>query len=76
MKRLVLTIAAFCMVYITGHTQAIVNHAPQGFDTLRNNIIHGKIDTIVYISKTVGVKRRALVYTPPGYAKKNRYPVH
>lgn len=75
MKRLVLTIAAFCMVHMTGHTQAIVNHAPQGFDTLRNNIIHGKIDTIVYISKTVGAKRRALVYTPPGYSKKNRYPV-
>jgi enterochelin esterase-like enzyme len=75
MKRLILAIVAFCMVYMTGHTQAIVTHAPQGFDALRNEILHGKIDTIRYTSKTVGTKRRALVYTPPGYSKKARYPV-
>jgi hypothetical protein len=32
MKRLILAIAALCMVYMTGHTQVIVNHAPEGFD--------------------------------------------
>ena len=26
-------------------------------------------------SKTVGSKRRALIYTPPGYSKKKKYPV-
>ncbi|MEP6844914.1 MAG: alpha/beta hydrolase-fold protein, partial [Panacibacter sp.] len=51
------------------------NQAPQGFDSLQQNIPHGTIDTIVYESKTVGTKRRAIIYTPPGYSKKNKYPV-
>src|SRR5689334_22886485 len=49
--------------------------APQGFDALQSNAIHGKIDTISYASKTVGVNRRALIYTPPGYSRKVKYPV-
>lgn len=49
--------------------------APPGFDQLQNSIPHGRIDTISYASKTVGVTRRALVYTPPGYKKANKYPV-
>ena len=49
--------------------------APQGFDSLQQNIPHGTIDTIIYESKTVGTKRRAIVYTPPGYSKKIKYPV-
>lgn len=74
MKRLTLTIAGFCIAFITGHTQ-IVKQAPQGFDVLQTNIAHGKIDTIQYASKTVGTTRRALIYTPPGYSKKTKYPV-
>ena len=46
-----------------------------GFDSLRNGILNGRIDTITYESKTVGNGRRALIYTPPGYSKKNKYPV-
>jgi len=42
---------------------------------LRTAIAHGEIDTITYNSKTVGAKRRALIYTPPGYSKNNKYPV-
>ncbi|MBL7856305.1 MAG: esterase [Cyclobacteriaceae bacterium] len=49
--------------------------APQGFDVLQPAIAHGKIDTVSYPSKTVGVSRRALIYTPPGYSKKIKYPV-
>lgn len=49
--------------------------APQGFDFLRNNIQHGKIDTVQYFSKTVGNSRKILIYTPPGYSPKNHYPV-
>lgn len=49
--------------------------APQGFDSLQQNIPHGTIDTITYASKTVGVNRRAIIYTPPGYLKKIKYPV-
>lgn len=55
--------------------QEIVKQAPPGFDSLRENIPHGKIDTVVYDSKTVGTKRRAIIYTPPGYSKKKKYPV-
>src|SRR6187549_3103860 len=55
--------------------QEILKHAPAGFDSVRAGIPHGKIDTITYNSKTVGNSRRALIYTPPGYSKKNKYPV-
>ncbi len=49
--------------------------APEGFDTPRDAIPHGRLDVIEYESKTVGNKRRALVYTPPGYSADARYPV-
>lgn len=52
-----------------------VKIAPAGFDTKRENIARGDIDTISYNSKTVGVKRKALVYTPPGYSTSKKYPV-
>ncbi len=48
---------------------------PKGFDSVREGITVGKIDTIQYQSKTVGNARKALVYTPPGYTKKKKYPV-
>jgi enterochelin esterase-like enzyme len=53
----------------------IAKSAPTGFDSLRGTVPHGKIDTIVYASKTVGGKRRAIIYTPPGFSNKNKYPV-
>lgn len=67
----------FClaMMVITATAQNITLHAPEGFDSLRPDIPHGKIDTIFYPSKTVGVDRKALIYTPPGYSKKKKYPV-
>lgn len=49
--------------------------APAGFDIHKPNILHGKIDTIDYFSNTVGVKRKALVYLPPGFSPKKTYPV-
>jgi enterochelin esterase-like enzyme len=62
-----------------GHTayaqDNIVKQAPPGFDSLRTAIPHGNIDTISYASKTVGVSRRAIMYTPPGFSKKGKYPV-
>jgi poly(3-hydroxybutyrate) depolymerase len=54
---------------------AQVKPASYGFDTIRNNITHGKIDTISYASKTVGTNRRSLIYTPPGFSKNKKYPV-
>ncbi|HEX8039332.1 MAG TPA: esterase, partial [Chryseosolibacter sp.] len=53
----------------------IVEHASEGFDAVRNTIPHGKIDTAYYDSRTVGVRRKTLVYTPPGFSKKSKYPV-
>jgi putative heme-binding domain-containing protein len=49
--------------------------APQGFDARREGITHGKIESVEYDSKTVGGKRKATVYTPPGYSKDAKYPV-
>jgi enterochelin esterase-like enzyme len=49
--------------------------APEGFDSARKGIATGKLDTISYPSKTVGVTRRALIYTPPGFQKSKKYPV-
>ena len=48
---------------------------PQGFDMARIGIEHGKVETIEYDSATVGMKRKAKVYTPPGYSKDTKYPV-
>lgn len=59
----------------TAGAQSIEKEMPQGFDVAQAGIAQGKIDTITYNSKTVGSKRRALVYTPPGFSKSKKYPV-
>lgn len=75
MKSVVLFLfTAFCF-YLSGNAQDLVKQAPPGFDSLRINITHGKVDTVIYPSKTVGVDRRAIIYTPPGFSKKKKYPV-
>ena len=48
---------------------------PKGFDARRDGIGHGKMETVEYDSTTVGIKRKARVYTPPGYSKEKKYPV-
>jgi enterochelin esterase-like enzyme len=48
---------------------------PRGFDARRDGIDRGKLETVEYDSKTVGVKRKAQVYTPPGYSGEQKYPV-
>jgi enterochelin esterase-like enzyme len=48
---------------------------PAGFDKKRDAIEHGKLETVEYDSKTVGTKRKARVYTPPGFSKDQKYPV-
>lgn len=75
MKHLLLISAFLCLLAIPSFSQNIVQQAPEGFDTLRAGIPHGRIDTITYVSKTVGTQRKALVYTPPGFFKKKKYPV-
>ena len=48
---------------------------PKGFDARRDGIDHGKLESVEYESATVGMKRKAQVYTPPGYSKNQKYPV-
>ena len=48
---------------------------PEGFDKARDGIAHGKIEMVEYDSKSVGNKRKALVYTPPGYSSDTKYSV-
>ncbi len=48
---------------------------PAGFDVKREGIPHGRVEMIEYDSKTVGTRRKMLVYTPPGYSKDRKYPV-
>jgi enterochelin esterase-like enzyme len=48
---------------------------PKGFDARRDGIEHGKLETVEYDSRTVGIKRKAQVYTPPGYTTDRKYPV-
>jgi enterochelin esterase-like enzyme len=75
MKKVYLLILAiaFQIGYIYG--QGVDKLAPAGFDVPRSKISQGKIDTLQYFSKTVGVKRKTLVYTPPGFVKGKKYPV-
>jgi enterochelin esterase-like enzyme len=49
--------------------------APSGFDSRRENIERGKVETIEYDSKSVGEKRKMVLYLPPGYSKEHKYPV-
>lgn len=75
MKKYTTLLVFMAIIGTASNAQEIEKQAPNGFDSARTGINHGKIDTISYASKTVGVKRRALIYTPPGYTKKKKYPV-
>jgi enterochelin esterase-like enzyme len=48
---------------------------PKGYDQKRDGIERGKAEVVEYDSTTVGNKRKATVYTPPGYSKDKKYPV-
>lgn len=52
-----------------------VPEEPAGFDKKRDDIPHGKLEMVEYDSKSVGNKRKANVYTPPGYSPDQKYPV-
>lgn len=48
---------------------------PAGYDARSEGVARGKQELIEYESTTVGMKRKARVYTPPGYTKDQKYPV-
>jgi enterochelin esterase-like enzyme len=49
--------------------------APAGFDARRDDIPHGRAELVEYESRTVGTRRKVLIYAPPGYSPGRRYPV-
>ncbi len=53
----------------------LVAPAPEGFNQPRDGVPRGKLEMVEYDSKSVGNKRKALVYTPPGYSKDRKFPV-
>ncbi len=75
MRKFIFSFFVLCLFSLISYSQVLVKQAPPGFDSLHTEIAHGKIDSIYYYSKTVGVKRKALIYTPPGYSKDKKYPV-
>ena len=74
MKKSISSVTILLIFCLQAASQPVMQ-MPAGFDVLKENIPHGKIDTISYFSKTVGITRRALIYTPPGYSQKKKYPV-
>jgi uncharacterized protein (TIGR03067 family) len=49
--------------------------APKGFDAPREGIEHGRLFTVEYSSKSVGGKRKMVIYAAPNFAKGEKYPV-
>ncbi|HPE76928.1 MAG TPA: alpha/beta hydrolase-fold protein, partial [Draconibacterium sp.] len=75
MKRLFTFFILAVLFGYYANSQNTITPALPGFDVIRTDIPHGKIDTISYNSTTVGTTRQALIYTPPGYSKDKKYPV-
>lgn len=65
----------FLMLSTETFSQINITKAPDGFDSFNENILHGRIDTIIYFSKTVDTTRKALIYFPPNYSVNKIYPV-
>src|SRR5205809_6199738 len=75
MKNWISIFTGTMIMAVVADAQDIISSASPGFDIVRENIAHGKVDSISYSSKTVGTIRRALIYTPPGYSKRKKYRV-
>ena len=75
MKKIVILIFYFLFISPLAFSQKIENEMPNGYELSSIGTAKGKIDSITYVSKTVGSVRKALVYTPPGYNNKTKYPV-
>ena len=62
MKRLLFLISLLIVFNLSPKAQSFEKQAPQGFDSLLANIPHGKIDSIMYESKTVGKTQSINLY--------------
>ena len=75
MRRIISLATSLLMLVSVSKAQPILKEMPKGYDTVMPGIAAGKIDSVQYQSKTVGNVRKVLVYTPPGFNKKKKYPV-
>jgi enterochelin esterase-like enzyme len=75
MKRPISILLSLMLLALVGNAQEILKEMPKGYDVVQAGVPAGKIDSVKYQSKTVGSTRKALVYTPPGFDKKKKYPV-
>jgi enterochelin esterase-like enzyme len=79
-KRIKVLLAAFLCAFCSIPTfaqpaETSPSAPPEGYDVPREGIPHGKLELVEYDSTTVGAKRKARVYTPPGYSTDRKYPV-
>lgn len=74
MKKMVLVFYSL-LIGFSLSAQKAVQPPSSGFDADRNGIAHGKVETVAYVSKTVGTDRKATIYTPPGFSENKKYPV-
>jgi enterochelin esterase-like enzyme len=56
-------------------TLVLPNHAPVDFNKVRQDVPKGNLENITYNSKSIGVDRKAVVYTPLNYDPGKKYPV-
>ena len=68
-------LAAYQASAKAGAVLVLPNHAPEDFIQVRPDIPKGKLETITYNSKSIGVDRKAVVYTSPNYDPNQKYPV-
>ena len=75
MRQIGLLLWALTLLYAIAFPQNLPLHAPEGFDAIRSGVPHGAVDTIAYVSHTVGTQRKAVVYLPPAFSRDKKYPV-
>lgn len=76
MKDFYLFFLSVIVVSISAQSQSTASsQIPEGFDEPQENIASGNLKSINYFSETVGVKRNAMVYTPPNFDSAKNYPV-
>jgi enterochelin esterase-like enzyme len=74
--RQIIALTVVIMVYVyNANSQNTVTPAPAGIYIFRSDIHQGNTDTITCNSKTVGKKRKTLIYTPTGYLKDMKLPL-
>lgn len=74
-KKYVWLLGLFILLSGPAGGQSNAMRPPDDFDVVREKVPKGKVETVEYMSGTVGGKRRATVYTPPGFSEDRKYGV-